>query len=807
MVWGKVAGKSCGARKSGINILYRKVSAISLAVALGYAFAPQIAQAQSYRFNTVQVEGNERIQTSTIVAYTGLERGQTVSAGELNDAYQNILASGVFESVELVPRGNTLIIKVTEFPTINQISFEGNRRVKDDTLETAIESAPRRVFVASQAERDAAAIAEIYSAQGRLASKVTPRIIRRSNNRVDLVFEISEGDTIEVERVSFTGNRVYSDRRLRRVLETKQAGILRSFIGADTLIEDRLEFDKQVLRDFYLSRGYVDFRVNSANAEVTQERDAVFLVVDVTEGQQFRFGNITVTSEIAAADADVFHSYLKIKPGVTYSPTLLENSIDLLEGLGVKAEIDFLRVEPRVTRNDRDLTLDVEFVLKRGPRVFVERIDIEGNTTTLDRVIRQRFHTVEGDPFNPRSIRNSAERIRALGFFANAEVETREGSAPDQMIVDVDVEEQPTGSLNLGGSYSVNDGIGVAIGLSENNFLGRGQRLSFQLETATEADSYVLGFSEPTLLGRDLQFDLDLGLNETDSSYSEYKTKRVFFRPALTFKTGEDTSIQLRYSWNADKMLFSDSDFDLAHDNIPDNTQDFLAGPIVRREIEQGERTSSSLGLTYRYDSRLTGLDPNAGFLVELGADFAGLGGDSEYFKTTSKLVAQKRVLNEEVTLRATFEAGSFMWQGDGFSRSIDRFILSPSIMRGFEPGGIGPRDQASRPGGGTYNDFLGGNHYAVARFDAEFPLGLPEEIGLRGGVFYDIGSLWGLQDVDTSASNRVVGNQRSFRQVIGVSLLWTTGIGPLRFNFSKALKKEDFDEEQNFDLTLQARF
>lgn len=800
MVWGKVAGKSCGERKSGINILYRKVSAISLAVALGYALAPLPAEAQSYRFNSVQVEGNQRIQTSTVVAYTGIERGQTVSAGELNDAYQRILDSGVFETVEIVPRGSTLVIKVTEFPTINQISFEGNRRLKDDALSDIIESAPRRVFSPSQAERDAALIAEAYSVQGRLASRVTPRIIRRSNNRVDLVFEISEGDTVEVERVSFTGNRVYSDRRLRRVLETKQAGLLRTFIRSDTLIEDRLEFDKQVLRDFYLSRGYVDFRVNSANAEVTQERDAVFLVVDVTEGQQFRFGNISVTSEMPEADADLFSSTLKIRPGVVYSPTLVENAIDRMEGLAVRNEIDFLRVEPRVTRNDRDLTLDIEFVLTRGPRVFVERIDIEGNTTTLDRVIRQQFRSVEGDPFNPRSIRNSAERIRALGYFANADVETREGSSSNQVIVDVDVEEQPTGSLNLGGAYSVTDGFGVSVGLSENNFLGRGQRLSFNIATATESDSYVLGFTEPYLLGRKLRFDLDLGLNETDSSFSEYKTKRVFFRPALTFDTGEDSSVQVRYTWDSDEMLFDD-----------DDTNQNLAGPVIRSEIAQGELNSSAFGVTYRYDSRLTGLDPNAGFLVEVGADYAGLGGDSEYIKATTKLVAQRRIWNEEVTIRATVEAGAFQWQGGGNSRTIDRFVLTPSVMRGFEPGGIGPRDQTDgNPNGGNYNDFLGGNYYAVARFDAEFPLGLPEELGLRGGLFYDVGGLWGLQDVNTAglnSGNGIVGRDRSFRHVVGFSLLWTTGFGPLRFNFSKALKKEDFDEEQAFDLTLQARF
>ncbi len=800
MVWGKNVGISCGERETRTNILYRGVSVIALAVTFGLGVLPNFAEAQNYRFNTVQVEGNQRIQTSTIVAYTGIERGETVSAGQLNDAYQNILDSGVFESVDLVPQGNTLVIKVTEFPTINKINFEGNRRIKDDVLSGIIESSPRRVFVPALAEKDAAAIAAAYGAQGRLASRVTPRIIRRSDNRVDLVFEISEGDTTEVERVSFLGNQVYSDRRLRRVLETKQAGLLRTFINRDTLIEDRIDFDKQVLRDFYLSRGYVDFRVNSANAEVTRERDAVFLVVDVTEGQQFSFGDISVTSEVSEADADEFRAALRIKPGVTYSPTLVETAIERLENLALRKRIDFLRVEPRVTRNDQDLTLDVEFALTRGPRVFVERIDIEGNTTTLDRVIRQKFRTVEGDPFNPREIRRTAERIKALGFFSNSDVEVREGSSPAQVVVDVDVVEQPTGSLNLGGSYSVEDGFGIAVGLTENNFLGRGQRLSFAIATATETDQYVLGFSEPHLLGRDLRFDLDLGLSETDSSFAEYDTKRVFFSPALTFQLSENTNLRLKYTWSNSEMI-SRGTATSGGFTYP------VAGPTVRNEIAQGERSTSSLGFTYAYDSRLTGLDPNAGFLVQVGAEYAGLGGDNEYLKTTTKIVAQRLAFNEEVTLRATFETGALDWMGDDSSRSIDRFVLSPSIMRGFEPGGIGPRDQASRADGGTYDDFLGGNIYAVARFDAEFPLGLPEELGLRGGLFYDVGNLWSLGNVNATGSNSIVGSSGSFRHVVGFSLLWTTGFGPLRFNFSKALQKEDYDKEQSFDLTLQARF
>jgi len=431
---------------------------IFLAIATVFAGSTTPAYAQDFRFNSITVEGNQRIDTATISTFAGIAQGQSVTGGELNDAYERILDSGLFETVELEPRGSTLVIRVTEFPTINRINFEGNRRIDDEDLAGFIESAPRRVFNPTIAERDANTIAEAYAQQGRISATVTPRIIRRSENRVDLIFEIGESGVIEVERVSFVGNRAYSDRRLRRVLETKQANFLRAFIRADTLIEDRVEFDKQVLTDFYRSRGYIDFRVNSTNAELTEERDAFFLVVNVQEGQQFRFGEITTVSEYDGVDATEYQESLRVRPGVVYSPALIESSIARMERLAVRNGVDFLRIEPRVTRNDRELTLDIAFVLTRGPRVFVERIDIEGNTATLDRVIRRQFRVVEGDPFNPRAIRESAERIRALGFFADAAVEAREGSASDQVVVDVDVVEQPTGSLSICVNDSGNDG-------------------------------------------------------------------------------------------------------------------------------------------------------------------------------------------------------------------------------------------------------------------------------------------------------------------------------------------------------------
>ncbi|WP_170409769.1 outer membrane protein assembly factor BamA [Ruegeria arenilitoris] len=780
------AGTSCGGQKPKNKILWRSLTLIFLLSLVGFVPFPQAAWAQNFVFNSFDVEGNRRIETSTIIERTGIEPGQSVTAGELNDAYQRLLDSGVFETVELTPRGSTLVIEVEEYPTINQISVEGNSRVKDDVLLEAISSEPRRVFTPQVAEADADLIAEIYSSQGRVSATVIPRIIRRSDNRVDLVFEVAEGTTIEVERVSFVGNRAYSDRRLRRVLESKQANILRTFVSSDTFIADRIEFDKQVIRDFYLSRGYVDFRVNSANVEFTRERDAFFLVMNITEGQKFSFGQISTVSEIPGVDPAPYQDALKIRPGVTYTPMLIENSIARMERLGIKQGVDFLRVEPRVTRNARDLTLDVQFVLTKGPRIFVERIDIEGNTTTLDRVIRRQFDTVEGDPFNPREIRQAAERIRALGFFAAADVEPREGSSPSQVIVDVDVEEQPTGSLSLGGSYSVSDGFGVAIGLQESNFLGRGQTIGVNLSTAQDAEQYTLNFSEPYLLGRKLRFDLGLGLSTTNSSFASYDTETLFFRPQLSYAIGELSSLRLRYGWQNSEMT---------------QQGDETNGAVISSEIDQGERTTSSLGLSYVYDSRIGGLNPNAGVLFEAGIDAAGLGGDNEYFKTTARGVAQTRVWNEEVVLRASMEVGALHWRGDDFSRTIDRFVLGPSIFRGFEPAGLGPRDLSN-----GQDDAIGGNYYWVARLESDFPLGLPEEFGLRGGVFYDFGNLYNLNDVNTAGAN-IVGEDGSIRHVIGVSVLWETPFGPLRFNFSKALKKEDFDKEQNFDLTVQARF
>ncbi|WP_417525736.1 outer membrane protein assembly factor BamA [Marinovum sp.] len=771
------------AAKAVKSVLFASAAAIAVEATL----VPMPALAQSYTFTEVSIEGAGRIEPATILSYAGIARGQTVTAAQLNDAYQRILGSGLFEEVEIVPVGNKLVIRVTEYPTINRVVFEGNQRIKDEDLAGLVTSESRKVFNAATAERDAETIVQAYAEQGRAAARVTPKLIRRSDNRVDLAFEILEGGVIEVERISIVGNNVYSDRRLRRVLGTKQAGLFRAIIRRDSFVEDRIEFDKQVLTDFYQSRGYVDFRINSVNAEIAEERDGYFVTFNVQEGQQFTFGQVTATSDLPDVDPQDFAEIIRIRPGVVYSPALVESEIARMERLANRRGLNFIRVEPRITRNDRTLELDVEFVLSRGPRIFIERIDIEGNTTTLDRVVRRQFKVVEGDPFNPREVRESAERIRALGFFSKADVNAREGSTPQQVIIDVDVDEAPTGSIGFGGTYSTDGGFGVNLSFSERNFLGRGQALGVEVSTASGSTSYAFNFAEPAFLNRDLRFGIGLSYSETDNQYDDsYDTAIGRFSTSLTFPVAEYSTLQTRYTARYSEMLNAGSDL----------------GDILSAEVAQGPLYSSGLGYTYTYDTIDTGLDPTAGVRLQFSQDFNGLGGDVKSVTTTARAIGQKKVRNEEVTLRAVIEGGA-LWTGDTDSRVIDRFSLGSSRMRGFEPGGIGPREI-----GPDVNDALGGNYYAVARLEAEFPLGLPEEYGLSGGVFYDVGSLWGLDNTTTtSAGHSVVHDEPAARHVVGASLFWTTAIGPLRFNFTKTLKKEEHDEDRFFEFTLATSF
>jgi outer membrane protein insertion porin family len=751
------------------------------------------AMPQSYSFGSVRVEGNARVEAGTVLSYAGLTANEPVTAGELNDAAQAIRASGLFETVEVVPEGNTLVIRVTEWPTINRIAFEGNRALNDAALAALVGSVERRIYSPTQAEQDTAAIAQAYVQSGRVNAVVTPSIIRRENNSVDLVFSVDERGQTEVEGIGFVGNRAFSDRRLRGVLGTRQAGLLRQVIQADTFAPERLEFDRQVLADFYQSRGYADVRVDSVNAGLTRERDAYLVTFNVTEGQRYDFGQVTVSSAVPEADPAEFQQVIRAGRGQTYSPTAIENDIARIEALALRRGINFLAVDPRITRDPAGGLLNVEYALVRGERIFVERIDIEGNSTTLDRVIRSQFRTVEGDPFNPRAVRESAERIRALGYFADAEVEAREGSSPDQVVIDVNVEEQPTGTLSFGANYSSDDGPALIGSFGEENFLGRGQAVDLQLAIAEDNQTLVFNFTEPQFRDRDLALGIEFAYRTTDNASALYDTDTLRISPSLTFPISERGRLRILYAGEYTDIT------DIAEGSINEETGEIedRASQLIFDEAAEGGVWTNAVGYTYTFDTSRNNIDTPTNFVLRAGQEFGF--GDRTFIRTTGLASAETAILGEDVTLRATVEGGYIDYQ-DGSSRVTDRFFLGSRFIRGFERGGIGPRDAET-------DDALGGNAFAVIRLETEFPIGLPEEYGVAGGAFVDYGSVWDVGDLRSLSEEDVLYDEFTPRAVAGLSLFLTTPLGPLRLNFTEPLLAEEQDETQSFDVTVSTRF
>ena len=767
------------------------LAVIFLLAGFATALTSERSFAQAQSFSRVDVTGNQRIEASTIRNFVGLDLKKPVSPGQINAAYQRLIATGLFEEVKVTPRGGTLVVEVREYPTINRINFERNKRIKDDKLAEVIVSRPRHTYSPAQAEADAALIVEAYRQSGRFTAEVKPKIIRRSDNRVDLAFEIFEGKVVEIQRLSFVGNRHFSDNRLRKVLATKQAGIFRAFIRADVFVADRTAFDKQILTDFYFARGYVDFQVLSVATEVARERDGFFLTFNVREGQQYRIGKVTTVSKIAEVNAEAYERVSSLKTGTVYSPSLVEVSLDRMEALATKNGLNFVRITPVIVQNDKNLTLDIEMIIERGPRIFVERIDIEGNDTTLDRVIRREFDTVEGDPFNPRTIRNAAQRIEALGFFETAEVTAREGSAPDQVVVDVNVKDKPTGSLSFGVTYGASGGIGGTVSLSESNFLGRGQFLSINLSTGTSSGTIGLSFGEPRLLDRNVRFDFDLSQSKTTQQNAYYDATIQAISTTLTFPLSQNGKLAVGYRYGANTIS-----------NVTGitGTPATEASPILLAEAAVGTRTAGSINFGYTFDNRSSGIRPKSGIIFRLTEEIAGFGGASRYSKTSVLLGARATTSNEDVTFSAKLEGG-ILTDASGASRITDRFQGNGNIVRGFAVNGMGPRDMAV-----ANMDALGGNMYAVARFETTFPIGLPEEYGVAGGLFFDIGSVWSLNATTLALAPGTDASMR-IRSALGFSIFWETAVGPLRFNFTRALSRQSYDQTESFSLSIGKRF
>ena len=751
-------------------------------------FNPSFVTADSFKLSSISIVGNKRISDAAITNFSKLMPETVMNSEDLNIAYSNLLDTGLFGNIKFSRKKDSLIITVEEYPTVNRISFEGNKRLADKRLSAVIKSKPRFVLSPKILEKDIVKIQSLYRDSGRLSTSINAKVVNLSDNRVDLIFEIYEGSVVEIEKINFSGNRNFSDRRLKRVLSSKQAGLFRKVITRDNLIAERIKLDKKLLLDFYRNRGFKDFKINDVNIELSEAKDSFFITYNITEGPKFTIGEVVLNLDEAEINPSDFINFVDIKMGDTYSPEIIDTTILKLEKLLQSKGLEFIQVRPKLNRNIKSLTLDLELIFFKGNRVFVERIDISGNTATQDKVVRRQFNIIEGDPLNLREIKASENRIRALGLFSDTSVKILPGSNNSQIVIDVEVREKPTGTLSFGAGYSSAAGLAAMVEYGEKNFLGRGQNLSFSVKTGKDDKLYALSFYEPMFLRNDLGLGINFSLKDTKRQNAAYDTEDLRFRPYLAFPLGEKSKLKINYTISQTNL------------SNPGNV-----GAIITSEVNEGKVNTSSIGYGLIYDTKLYDSDEKTAFVIRLDQQFAGLGGDKTALKTTLGTSAERSAFKGNLTLTANFEAGILNYT-KGNSRVVDRFFLGSNKMRGFAAGGLGPRECPSQVCGSTNNDALGGENFAVLRFEAEFPIGLPDEYGMSGGLFYDIGNLWSLKETQI-AGDDVLYEDGSWRQVVGASLFWTTPLGPLRFNFSEVLKKELYDKEESFELTISTRF
>ncbi len=758
-----------------------------LAIALMTEFAsggPNEAQAQDgTREQRVLVRGNKRIEAETILSYMNLREGQTVTAEQLNRAVRRLFDTGLFRDVQIVPGENELIVEVVENPSINRIAFEGNDALKDEDLEQIISLRSRLPFTVSAAEADAQSIIEVYRRTGRYGAEVEPVIIERSDNRVDLVFEITEGDITEVERIDFVGNTLYSDRRLRSVIETTEAGLFSAFFSSDVYDPDRLELDKDLLRAYYFERGYADFTVLSATAELSPDRAGFYITFTISEGEQYTFGEVDTVVDARGLDPEPLIAAVPDDlTGEIFDATLVDSISNELTDLAGQQGFAFVQVRARPRKNSEERIIDLTFNLVEGPRVFIERIDIEGNSRTLDRVIRRNVDIIEGDPFNSRKIREARDRIRKLNYFSRVEIDRQEGSSEDRAVLRVRVQEKSTGSLSFGAGFSTSDGPIGSVTLTERNFLGRGQTVNVRVNAAGSRQIYDFEFIEPAFLDRDLLVGVRaFFVDEDQTDESSFELVRLGFSPFIEFPLSADARIRLRYEGRQDDVQVGAT-----------------ASQIIQRD--DGSRLSSIFGYTLTYDKRNDPIEPTEGYFLRWRQDFAGAGGDARYSNTLASAKAWTSFFGGDVIASLEVEAGGIIGFGDDI-RINERYFLGGDNLRGFAGQGAGPRDT-------TTLDSLGGNYRFISRLEVTFPLGLPDELGVYGGFFVDAGTLFGVDGSLTSTMGGVLADDgMEWRVGAGALLFVATPFGPLEMSFGFPVLKQDLDEAEIFRLTVGTRF
>lgn len=724
---------------------------------------------------SIRIEGTQRVDPQTVRSYLTIREGDRLTPAQLDDSLKALFATGYFADVALNPEGDVLVVRVTENPVINRVAFEGNSKIEDEALSSEVQSRARIVYTRTRVQNDVKRILELYRRSGRFAARVEPKIIQLEQNRVDLVFEIEEGDRTTVERINFVGNQKFDNGDLRSVIRTEESRWWKFLTSDDVYDPDRLAFDRELLRKFYLSEGYADFRVVSAVAELTPDRSAFVITFTIEEGERYRFGDVDVTSRLPDLSADKVRPLVAIKQGNWYNATEVEQTVEKLNLEIGKFGYAFVDVRPRVQRRRDERLIDVVFEIGEGPRVYVDRIEIEGNVRTLDKVIRREFRLLEGDAFNTQKMRLSRQRIANLGFFEKVDVTNVPSSQPDRTTVKVNITERSTGEISLGAGFSSTQGALADIALRERNLLGRGQDLRLGFQVSQEQQQIDLSFTEPYFLDRPLLAGVDVFRiirDNTDESSFDLDTAGISLR--MGYRITEPLSQRWKYTFRRD-------DIDPESD----------ASRFIRKE--EGVSYTSSIGQDLIYDTRDNRFEPTEGYTLSLSNEIAGLGGSVHYFRTEVGASWYYSLL-DEVVLGVGGKAGYIVGLGEDVGLN-DRFFKGGESLRGFAVSGIGPRDSLT-------DDALGGNRYTTASAEVTFPLGLPQELGLRGRVFTDVGTLGGIDDNDS-----LIQESESLRASVGVGLTWRSPFGPIRLDFAEPILKEDFDEVDRFLFSFGTRF
>jgi outer membrane protein insertion porin family len=788
----------------GISFVFAvMMAAFPLSISAGngtVSLAPSAAHAATV--SSIQVEGNRRIESSTIISYVTVVPGRNFGARDLNESLQSLFATGLFSDVSLERRGNVLLVQVVENPVVRQVVFEGNRRIDDSALSTVVQLEPRRVLTESAVQSDTQRILEAYRRNGRFAARVEPKLIEVGDNRVDLVYEIEEDERSGVSRITFIGNQAFSDGKLRDTITTEQSGLLSFLSSADVYDPDRLDADRERLRRFYLSEGYADFRVVSAVAELDREQNVFFITFTVDEGPRYQFGNVEIDSTLRELDPEDLYSVLETRPGDTYDATAVDRSIEALTIEVSSYGYAFVQVRPRGDRNAADNTIDLTYFVDEGVRAYVERIDISGNTRTRDYVIRREFDFAEGDAFNRVLVDRAQRRLEALGFFEQVRITTSQGSASDRIVLNVAVVEQSTGDFSFGVGYSTTSGVTLELSVTERNFLGRGQFVRAAVGGGLDENrTFDFSFTEPYFLGRRLAAGFDLYRRESgDSDDNAYTTIATGGALRIVAPITNDLNFGLSYGLDV-------SEYDLdAGSSASRAVLQLVGAPNFTTPTAanySNERVNSNLTWTLVYDTVDNRTTPRDGYFARLRQTVAGLGGDAEYVQTTFDARAF-RTLSTDLDLVASVrvQAGNVWSWNDDDLLIVDGFFKGADLVRGFDS--LGPRDAATL-------DALGGTTYAGISGELNFALPyVTEAIGIRGAVFADAGTLF---DPVGSVSNLVtaggitLNDDNSIRASVGASLIWNSPFGPLRADYAHVLASETYDREEAFRFSAGARF